>query len=1275
MNLITENFLDEWVRGHSREAQGLVVELVWRLVAASSPRPTNRRFPLGDSIGQHGPDGELNTEYPYEPFIPEGRSYWEIGTSIDAQKKANGDYLALTKAVPVEVRATSTFIFVTPLSGRRDFPADWRGENQLAWIARRQQRGEWKDVRIIDGTKLTDWLHHVPAVELWFAKQLGIAVEELEVPGEHWRLLKSAGAPPDLPAELFLIDRQEACERLDAVLADEAVQLRLETRHPEQVIDFVSAYIASLEAERQADVAGRCLIVSGPHAWNEIVSRREPHVLIADPTLDVSSEGGSKLLEKALRGGHRIVYGSVPGGARHSTSVSLRNPEPYLLERTLRDAGFADERARTVARKSYGNLGVLVRSLKDVPTTPSWANGPRAADLMIAMLLGGWNERFPADIKVVEKLSRRSYHDWVTTLREVATKRDAPVTHQDGVWKFVSLSEGWDALGGLIYDSHLGDFFDAAEKVLGEDDPALGLTKERRAVAGLLGQGLTHSATLRGGVATTLALLGARPDSLTSCAIGLSASVSSRIVRSVLKDATSKQWASINELLPLLAEGAPLALLESVDAALGATPSPFVAVFKEEDSGVFGQNYMTGLLWGLESLAWERAYLGQVVDCLAELATLDPGGRWVNRPINSLITIFLPWQPQTCASYAERLSAVSLVAKSARLQHVGWKLLLGLMPNANTFSNGGHKPTWRISIPDDWSGAVSDPQYWEQTSGYIGLALEVAAGKPGRLADLLDHMASFPPPQWEQTVELLDSKQIAGMAERERYGLWRRLEQTICQHRLVSDAAWAMRPEQLDRLSVISHKLTPPSPQIRSLSLFDPDDSTNHDAPGDWRAHVASLAMRRQDAIRELLDIGNETLLTFISEVSSPYLVGTSWGELNERCDDGVLLPHFLIAGSEAMQHAARGYVQGRFSTGGWHWLDSLSWADWQPAEVAHLFTYLPFTPDAWTRVEAGGQSVSKQYWLAIKVWLNVEPEHTLECALKLLENDRPFAALRLLHRAMRDKKQVPTDVLTRAFQDAIQKETSVSDITLYELGELVQQLQGRTDADPDALCQIEWQFLSVLDFHRGMAPVVLHRRLAQDPETFCGFLKLAFRSIHHAPPSDSGAETEKPENEQEEQRASQAYRLLTTWRTCPGVGPDGFVVEADFRKWLAAIKAKCTESGHLKVALAVLGRCLAHAPAGQGGLWIDAVVAEALNERDADAMREGMVEELFGSRGTYGFSGGAEEARIAQRYRDQAAAVATAGFNRLASHLRQLADSYALQAERDEKRGASTAE
>ncbi len=62
--IVTENQLDEWVRGNSRAAQGLIVELVWRLVAASSPRPNERRFPLGDSIEQPGSDGDLDTDFP-----------------------------------------------------------------------------------------------------------------------------------------------------------------------------------------------------------------------------------------------------------------------------------------------------------------------------------------------------------------------------------------------------------------------------------------------------------------------------------------------------------------------------------------------------------------------------------------------------------------------------------------------------------------------------------------------------------------------------------------------------------------------------------------------------------------------------------------------------------------------------------------------------------------------------------------------------------------------------------------------------------------------------------------------------------------------------------------------------------------------------------------------------------------------------------------------------------------------------------------------------------
>jgi len=68
--LITENQLDEWARSNAENAKGLIVELVWRLVAASSPKPHERRFPLSDSIGQHGPDGVLDATISYDPFVP-----------------------------------------------------------------------------------------------------------------------------------------------------------------------------------------------------------------------------------------------------------------------------------------------------------------------------------------------------------------------------------------------------------------------------------------------------------------------------------------------------------------------------------------------------------------------------------------------------------------------------------------------------------------------------------------------------------------------------------------------------------------------------------------------------------------------------------------------------------------------------------------------------------------------------------------------------------------------------------------------------------------------------------------------------------------------------------------------------------------------------------------------------------------------------------------------------------------------------------------------------
>ena len=114
--LITENQLDSWVRSNSREAQGVIVELVFRLVASSCPSPNSRRFPLSDSINQQGEDGFLDTTSGFPPYVPNGKSYWEIGTSAEAGKKATKDYRDRTKATDLTERMHSSITLVTPLS-------------------------------------------------------------------------------------------------------------------------------------------------------------------------------------------------------------------------------------------------------------------------------------------------------------------------------------------------------------------------------------------------------------------------------------------------------------------------------------------------------------------------------------------------------------------------------------------------------------------------------------------------------------------------------------------------------------------------------------------------------------------------------------------------------------------------------------------------------------------------------------------------------------------------------------------------------------------------------------------------------------------------------------------------------------------------------------------------------------------------------------------------------------------------------------------------------
>ena len=458
MTVVTESRLDNWVRANPQEAQGIVVELVWRLAAASSPNPLERRFPLGDSIGQHGPDGVLNVGAGYEPFVPEGHSHWEIGTGVDARAKATSDYNDLTSSVPDSVRRNSTFMFVTPLSGRKAWPYTWKPETQLSWAKERKEKKEWKDVRIVDGTRLIDWVHQFHAVETWLAGLMhDLATQDIDIAERRWELVSSYGGSQPLPSEVFLVGRDASIERLEEVLKGAERQLNLKTRYPNEAVDFVCAYLMSLGEEARVDITGRTLIVSSFEAWDKLCSQPEKLILVANPSLDLSGDKGSKVVQMAQQAGHSVIT-CDPASPPNRHDIQLPTPRRHELQEALRNVGYTDQRAETLVRRCNGNLSSLLRLLQGGSIRPHWATGPNAAELAMMVLLGSWSDSSNADRIILSDLMGIDYSDWIARAQEISRLPETPIVHHEGNWKFILRYEGWLNLGDCLYDQHLEGF-------------------------------------------------------------------------------------------------------------------------------------------------------------------------------------------------------------------------------------------------------------------------------------------------------------------------------------------------------------------------------------------------------------------------------------------------------------------------------------------------------------------------------------------------------------------------------------------------------------------------------------------------------------------------------------------------------------------------------------------------------------------------------------------------------------------------------------------------
>lgn len=892
------------------------------------------------------------------------------------------------------------------------------------------------------------------------------------------------------------------------------------------------------------------------------------------------------------------------------------------------------------------------------PSQPTnWFNHPYASYLARAVLIGSWDEKNSHDVEFFTKLLGIDTATWNQNARQILNLPDSPLSINNGIWKVDKKKELWDLLGSYILDQDLDNFKLIAVTVLKEKDPAFELPAAERYLSTIRGKNLQASHYLRSGITEGLAILGTRANVCCHCSLEKATNNNALTIAEIFNNADWMIWGGLNSLLPNLAEASPREFLVIAEEALNMQPCPFDEIFAQEGEGFVANNYITGLLTALEVLAWDPQYLVRACMLLAGLASHDPGGQFVNRPINSLIKIFLPWLPQTVASVEKRYAALKTIFKD--YSKIGWDLIIELLPGKQLSSVGSQKPSWLDIIPEGWENKVTNIEYWDQIEFFSKIAVQEAAYDIKRLIQLIDNIDRLTSSSLSQLIEVLQSDVIFDRLEEDRIGLWEHLIQFIDKQKACSGDTSFESQGWLNKVEDIANILAPKSPFQLYRHLFSMQDYEFYEKDADWEEQQKLLTIRRDAAIKEIYQSGSvETIIQFAESVVFPETVGLALGSIEARQVEKSLLPRLLDNTNPSNQSLIRGFVWRKHQILSWIWSDEIDKSEWTCKQIAIFLTLLPFNHETWERVSLWLRKNQKDYWSRTTAnTYQVNDKFNLAIQ-KLIRYGRPHAAIRCLYRMLAIKLPINLKQCAKVLILATSSKESKFARDEYHIVELIKYLQLEPSTNEEELLKIEWAYLPLLEV-KGIRPQILESRLADDPEFFCEIIRHVYRS-------ENEDENERKSSDALKIIAINAWRLLQNWKTPPGLQKNGVFIAGHFSDWLQKVKKLCSESGHLKVALYSIGEVLIYTPPDPNGLWIDKTVAAALDNLDTNEMRTGFKIKTYNSRGVHTIDpDGRTEKELAALFHDKAEQVENCGFPRLSSTLRDIAKNYELEAKR----------
>ena len=1063
---------------------------------------------------------------------------------------------------------------------------------------------------VYDGMSLEQWLDEAPAVSRWFASQgyAGVCSSDGIITADEYWEEWSCSEQLELTPDCVLAGREVAKDALIRCLGEDPSIIGVRASTKGEAIAFILATMKASDSEVSGRFFSTTLIVDQEDRFRSI-SLSMQHALNLIVRFD-----NAGLFSGAVRRGHHVL---VPLGAD-----DVFSPDPIILPVVDRDAliealvesGLSRTKASKYTKESGYDISILKNLLGFPSYGAAWINTQPIRELIPALLLGRWDESYPGDRELLEKLSGTSYAKYKEVLAKWLNLPESPLKKIGETWRLTSPLDLWRSISGNLTDQDFQLLEECFIQVYHSGNPVLASQMD---LPDYISKKRTYSDWVREGLVQSLVLI-----SILRVEVCLRDPQSwvDRIIGGLLLHASGEMWVSIDRELPLIAEASPQIFLQSVSRSLSDQSPEIMDVFKEE-LGFFGNvSHHTGLLWALEGLAWMPAYFKTACFLLHKLAILDPGGRLSNRPLNSLKEIFKAWHHQTLASYEERVKVLREMLR--RDVDVSWKLLKSLLPS---FSSGTawltHRMRWRMF----WE--VTDLNYtyqesFDMYSEVVDMLISLCDGDEARFSDLIEVAPDCM--RWDRERILKWAQETVGNIEHKKGQAWHTLRGILNQHKQCPDTDWALKGNELSPFEQLYSQLYPKDVLVRNVWLFNEDDCTRMIDPAtaapfevdEYKEIEEQVATSRERAVAELVgELGVERVLELRLEVKYPGYLGEALAKVVKEKQDLQYIWQCLEDDTPLIAFA-HGFISQKLRCEDFSWMQALVQEllekGYSYKAVVNALVKVRLGQELWNYIDSLGEGVQREYWLRMKPNFNrLTDEESIVCISKLLEYRRFTSAM---GGAWRHRNHIPSDMLIDVLRKWATEESQESQSLVgYEIQGVFEELNKRTDIDEGTYCELETLYLSLLTRDGTQAGVPhLEEELASNPESFVQLLKWLYQ------PKNKDRQREEQEGLSAEQRqnaAERSYLMLETWKKIPGIQEDGTIDEAELREWIKVARTLARECDRLEAADIHIGQLLAKYPE-DSPYWPERTIFQVIEDINTEKLKVGYSIGMWNKRG-----------------------------------------------------------